>query len=206
MKVCNARRSDGHNFVPGHGSRLFCRGVICKGKIPLEASMKLRLWVWILVVASVAAWPVVGAPAADTNVVIQDAAGMKFANYPNVPTCFTGAVESGDPAHGPSVFLLKGAAGCKVPWHWHTPNEQVMIVSGIAKMEMKDAKPTLLHSGGFASMPSRHVHQFSCVGVCRAFVSSDTTFDIHYVDKEGKEITLDQALSSSKMKSVAKMK
>ena len=80
MKVCNARRSDGHNFVPGHGTRLFCRGVICKGKIPLEASMKLRLWVWILVVASVAAWPVVGAPAADTNVVIQDAAGMKFAN------------------------------------------------------------------------------------------------------------------------------
>ncbi len=166
--------------------------------------MKLRLWVPVFVVAFVAAWPVAGAPAAD-QVVTNNAATMKMVNFPGFPTCATGAVESGDPEHGPSVvILLKATSGCKVPLHWHTPNEHVMMVSGAGKLEMKDAKAVVLRAGGYALLPSHHVHQFTCAGLCTAFVYADGIFDIHYVDKDGKEISPDQALGSPKMKPAAK--
>jgi quercetin dioxygenase-like cupin family protein len=57
----------------------------------------------------------------------------KFAPMPGLPGCATLAVESGDPSKGASVILLKGTAGCTIPWHWHTPAEQVMIAAGSAK-------------------------------------------------------------------------
>ena len=61
-------------------------------------------------------------------------------------------------------------------------------------MEMKDGKPVTLRAGGFALMPSKHVHRFSCVKSCTFFVHSDSAFDIHYVDGQGQEISLDEAL------------
>src|SRR5437764_1079232 len=165
--------------------------------------MKIRHWASVLLLASVAAWPVARAPGAD-QAVTNNASTLKLVTFPGFPTCATGAVESGDPAHGPSVVIfLKAAAGCKVPWHWHTPNEHVMMVSDAGKLEMKDAKPVVLRAGGYALLPSHHVHQFSCAGPCTAFVSADGVFDIHYVDKDGKEISADQALGAPKMKPTA---
>jgi quercetin dioxygenase-like cupin family protein len=123
----------------------------------------------------------------------------KFAPLPGLPACSTLAVESGDPSKGASVILLKGPAGCVIPWHWHTPTEQVMIVSGSAKVEMKDSGQTSsLGPGGYAMMPSKHVHQFTCTSACAAFVSSDAAFDIHYVDAKGSEIPPEAALSKKK--------
>ena len=117
-----------------------------------------------------------------------------FAPVPGMPSCMTGAVQSGDPAKGPSVMLGKGTAGCLVPWHWHTPTEHVMMVSGSAKLEMKDGKSSSLGPGDYAMLPSKHVHQFTCTSACTLFVSSDAAFDIHYVDAAGKEIPPEKAL------------
>jgi quercetin dioxygenase-like cupin family protein len=123
----------------------------------------------------------------------------KFAPLPGLPACATLAVESGDPSKGASVILLKAPAGCVIPWHWHTPTEQIMIVSGSAKVEMKDTGQTSsLGPGGYAMMPRKHVHQFTCTSPCTAFVSSDTAFDIHYVDSKGGEIPPEAALSKKK--------
>jgi len=108
------------------------------------------------------------------------------------------AVESGDPSKGPSVIVFKGTAGCKIPWHWHTPNEHVMIVSGSAKVEMKGGSSAILGAGGYAMMPSKHVHQFTCATACAAFVNSDAAFDIHYQDANGKEIPPEAALGKKK--------
>jgi quercetin dioxygenase-like cupin family protein len=165
--------------------------------------MKLRLWALVLAVGVVAAWPIDGAPGAD-QAVINNSATMKFVNFPGFPTCATGAVESGDPMHGPSVILFKATAGCKVPWHWHTPNEHVMVISGSGKLELQDGKPVMIRAGSYALMPSHHVHQLTCVGPCTAFVSADGIFDIHYVDKNGKEIPPEQALGAPKMKPAVK--
>jgi len=123
----------------------------------------------------------------------------KFAPMPGLPACATLAVESGDPSKGASVILLKGPAGCRIPWHWHTPTEHIMMVSGSAKVEMRDSGQTSsLGPGGYAMMPSKHVHQFTCTSACAAFVSSDAAFDIHYVDANGSEIPLETASSKKK--------
>jgi quercetin dioxygenase-like cupin family protein len=122
----------------------------------------------------------------------------KMAPLPGMPSCVVMAVESGDPSKGPSVIVFKGTAGCTIPWHWHTPTEQVMIISGSAKVEMKGGTAATLGPGGYAMMPSKHVHQFTCATACSAFVNSDGAFDIRYVDASGKEISPEVALAKGK--------
>lgn len=123
-------------------------------------------------------------------------AEMKFEPVPGMPACAPGAVLSGDPAKGPSIIIGKLAPGCSIPWHYHTPNEHLMMISGVARVDVKDGEPITLRAGGFALMPSRHVHQFRCTTACSLFVYSDAAFDIHYVDAQGKEIPADEALKA----------
>ena len=130
----------------------------------------------------------------------QNVAEMKFVPVPGLPTCAPGSVQSGDPTKGPSIILAKVSTGCVIPWHWHTPNENLMLVSGVARLEMKDGKPFTLTAGGFAMMPTRHVHQFRCERACQLYIYSDAAFDIHYVDGKGNEISPPEALKAVKEK------
>jgi quercetin dioxygenase-like cupin family protein len=125
-------------------------------------------------------------------------ADQKFGPTPGLPTCASGAVQTGDPSKGASIILAKIAAGCVIPWHWHTPNEHLMLASGAAKLEMKDGAPFTLRAGGFATMPSKHVHQFTCEQACVLYVYSDAPFDTHYVNAQGGEITPAEALAAVK--------
>ena len=127
---------------------------------------------------------------------VRNVADMQFGQVPGMPTCSTGAVQSGDPTKGSSVILARMGAGCVIPWHWHTPTETLMLVSGEGRAEAKDGKPAILLAGGFAQMPSRHVHQFTCVKECMLYVSSDAAFDMHYVTGAGKEIPPAEALKA----------
>lgn len=123
---------------------------------------------------------------------------LKLAPMAGLPSCMSLAVENGDPSKGPSVLVFKAPAGCVIPWHWHTPVEQVMMVSGSAKVEMKGGRTATIGPGGFAMMPSRHVHRFTCNSACTAFIHSDAAFDIHYVDATGKEIPPEAALPKTR--------
>jgi quercetin dioxygenase-like cupin family protein len=125
-------------------------------------------------------------------------ADMSFAPLPGLPSCVQGSVQNGDPSKSGSIIFAKASAGCVIPWHWHTPNEHVMMVSGAAHVEMKDGTPFTLKAGGFALLPSKHVHQFRCEKVCQLYIYSDTVFDIHYVNEEGKDLTLEDALEKVK--------
>jgi quercetin dioxygenase-like cupin family protein len=136
----------------------------------------------------------------------QNVSEMKFVTIPGLPTCTTGSVQSGNPTKGPSFILAKAPAGCSVPWHWHTANEHLMLVSGSARLEMKDGKSLTLLAGGFALMPTREVHQFSCLTECILYVYSDVAFDIHYVDKSGNEISPADALKMVKETAATEMK
>ncbi|HEX8108905.1 MAG TPA: cupin domain-containing protein [Kofleriaceae bacterium] len=101
---------------------------------------------------------------------------------------------------------MKTKTGCAVPWHWHTANEQLMIVDGTARVEMKDmGKPITLQAGGFA-MPSHHVHEFRCTQACTFLLYSDQKLDIHYVDPQGKEISPDEALKPVRETAATAMK
>lgn len=127
----------------------------------------------------------------------QNMADMKFVHIPGQPACSTGSVQSGDPTKGPSIILGKVADGCVFPWHWHTPNEHLMMVAGVGRAEMRDGQSVTLRAGGFALMPSRHVHRFTCTKSCILYIYSDAAFDIHYVDDKDQEISPDEALNGS---------
>jgi quercetin dioxygenase-like cupin family protein len=121
-------------------------------------------------------------------------ASTKFMNLPMLPSCMTISAQRGDPMKGASVLLLKGKSGCVVPWHWHTVNENLMMVSGKAKAEMKSGGAHTLTAGDYLFLPGKEVHRFTCISSCVLFNQVDGAFDIHYVDADGKEIPVEQAL------------
>src|SRR5260370_23108790 len=125
---------------------------------------------------------------------VKTLASTKFASLPGLPTCLTLSPQRGDPTKGPAVLLIKMTSGCKVPWHWHTFGEGLMIVNGKAKIEMKDAAAAPLAAGDYVYLPGKHPHQFTCTTACTFFNVTEGAFDIHYLDKDGKEIRADQAL------------
>jgi quercetin dioxygenase-like cupin family protein len=132
--------------------------------------------------------------------VVNPAAGAKFAPLPNVPECFTVAVEKGDPTKGPSVVLARFAPHCVAPYHWHTPSETAMVASGTLETQMTGHKAIVARSGDFVYLPSHHVHRAACNGnaPCLVFLSSDAAFDVHWVNEEGKEIPFEQAVKAPK--------
>jgi quercetin dioxygenase-like cupin family protein len=132
--------------------------------------------------------------------IVAPAASAKFGATPNAPACFTVAVEQGDPSAGPSVILAKFAPGCIAPFHWHTPSETAMIVSGSLEVQMKDDKAFVARHGDFAYFPGHHVHRATCLSSapCMVFLTSSAAFDIHWVDAAGQEITLETALKNAK--------
>jgi quercetin dioxygenase-like cupin family protein len=151
-----------------------------------------------LLCAVVVALVALAACARDEETQIANATQVKLAPVPNAPACVTAAPEHGDPSKGASTMLVKFTSGCTVPMHWHTPNEEVMMVSGSAKLQMQDGATSTLDKGGFARLPAKHPHQFTCITACTTFLVSDGVFDVHYVDRSGNEISADQALASTK--------
>ena len=141
---------------------------------------------------------------AEDKMVYAGHATSKFVNFPGLPKCMTGSVQNGDPTKGASVILAKFSAGCTVPWHWHSVDEQLMVVSGSAKVSMKDGQPTAVHGGDYLSLPGKNTHQFTCISACTLFINPSGAFDIHYVDKDGKEISPDEALKGGAKKPMKK--
>ena len=133
--------------------------------------------------------------------IVNPATGAKFAAIPNAPACFTISVEKGDPNKGPSVILAKFAPGCVAPFHWHTPSETAMIVSGSLQTQMKNDKAFSGHRGDFLFLTAHHVHRATCQGAvpCLVFLTSDAAFDVHWIDADGNEISLDEAMKAGKV-------
>ncbi len=138
--------------------------------------------------------------------VIRNSTELQLNAMPALPTCAPMAVESGDPGTGPSVIYAKIASGCAFPWHWHTPTEQLMMVTGEARLQMQGGAPQDLRAGGFALLPAHHVHEMRCTSDCTLYISSDAAFDIHYVDAQGNELAPDTALASVQERTVASAK
>src|SRR5437867_13362450 len=66
--------------------------------------------------------------------VAQNSSPSQFQKNPALPDCLTLAVQRGDPSNGPSILMVKGTTGCSAPWHYHSPNEQLMMVSGTCRV------------------------------------------------------------------------
>jgi quercetin dioxygenase-like cupin family protein len=131
-------------------------------------------------------------------------ASSKFMTLPVLPACMTLSAQHGDPMKGAAVLLLRFKSGCIVPWHWHTANESLMMVSGKAKAEMKSGGAHTMAMGDYLYLAGKQVHRFTCVSSCVVFDVIDGAFDIHYVDSEGKEIPVEQALKPMAKPAAAK--
>jgi quercetin dioxygenase-like cupin family protein len=114
--------------------------------------------------------------------VVRPAAEVKFDPDDDVK-CLSSAVESGNPATGPSTIILKAPPGCLVPWHYHTAAEQLTVVQGSVRTEMEGMPARPLGPAGFAMMPGKVKHRFSCQSktACVMFVTFDRTYDIFWV-------------------------
>ena len=75
---------------------------------------------------------------------------------------------------------MKATPKCVVSPHYHTAEEQLIIVKGNVSTGMEGMKDTVLGPGGFAMMPSKAMHWFTCKSkdTCLMFVTFDRTYDI----------------------------
>jgi len=132
------------------------------------------------------------------EMVILPARKLEYIQVPDMPKCVTAAILRGNPRTDAAWVLLKLASGCSVPWHWHTANESLVVISGQGKFEMKKGKPLEFAPGAYAALPTRHVHRAVCTRECLLFNTADAAFDVHYVDDDGKEISLKKAVKAMK--------
>lgn len=68
-------------------------------------------------------------------------------------------------------------------WHFHSAEEQLIVVKGELKVEMTTMPAAILGPGGFALIPSREKHQFTCTrkSECLMFLIIDRPFDSTWV-------------------------
>jgi quercetin dioxygenase-like cupin family protein len=114
--------------------------------------------------------------------VVRALADVKFAPDDDVK-CLDSTLENGDPAKGASTFILRAGSNCKVPLHYHTAEEQLIVVRGDVETGMEGLNPRVLQAGGFAMMPKKEKHWFSCNSKagCLMFVTFDRAYDIFWV-------------------------
>jgi quercetin dioxygenase-like cupin family protein len=96
------------------------------------------------------------------------------------PECLQFVLENGDLKTGPTTAIMKAAPKCVVPPHYHTAEEQLLIVKGNVSTGMEGMQDTVLGPGGFAMMPSKQPHWFTCTAKqeCLMFVTFDRAYDI----------------------------
>ena len=113
----------------------------------------------ITLIAMLAA--VVLTPCAAQDAVVTKAADVKWGDHPSIKGAFL-AVQSGDPAKGACVVMMKFPKGLTIPAHTHTASEVVTVVSGTAIFgsgEKADpSKGAELSAGSFILVPAKSPH------------------------------------------------
>src|SRR5437868_15126074 len=109
----------------------------------------------------------------DHRMVITNPQTLEYINVPDMPTCATAAILRGNPRSGPAWVLLKLASGCQVPWHWHTANEDMLVINGQGTIDMQDGPPLQFVPGAYAALPSHHTHHATCTRACLLFSIAD---------------------------------
>ena len=147
--------------------------------------------------AEMPTFPVDPKEEASKKMVVLNPGSLEYIAIPDMPTCATAAILHGNPRFGPATVLLKLASGCRVPRHWHTANETLLVISGQGAITMQDGPPLKFVPGAYAYLPAHHAHQAACARTCLLFNGADAAFDIHYVDERGEEIPLEKAMAAT---------
>ncbi len=121
-------------------------------------------------------------PSAPKETTVVKTADVKWGDHPFVQGAKL-AVQSGDPAKGSAVLLMKFPKGMTIPAHWHTAAETVTIVSGIALLgngETVDAaKGIEVGPGSYAVIPGKNPHWAIAKEELVFSVTLDKAVDFH---------------------------
>jgi len=98
------------------------------------------------------------------------------------------AILHGDPAKNNLDILFKVPADFKIPHHWHTSAERMILVSGNMTVTYDDQKSELINTGMYAYGPAKRPHTAYCEkgDDCVLFIAFEEPLDAHQVMKESK--------------------
>lgn len=90
----------------------------------------------------------------------------------------------GDPANGPSDVFLRTRANYRLPSHWHTSPEHMILVSGKLSVTYEGQKPSVLRAGSYAYGPAKARHEARCAnaGPCVLFIAFESPIDAVLVE------------------------
>lgn len=110
------------------------------------------------------------AQAAD-NAVLLTPSEIKWQDVPNAKGVQLAAVQ-GDPAKGPSHFLLKFAPGFSAPLHHHSANHFGTVVSGTVALTV-DGQERKLPAGSYFAFTGKKPHATRCEAGAECVLSID---------------------------------
>lgn len=85
----------------------------------------------------------------------------------------------GDPANGRADVFLRTPRNYKLPLHWHTSPEHMILVSGKLHVTYEGQKPSILRPGSYAYGPAKAKHEARCAnaGPCVLFIAFESPID-----------------------------
>jgi len=107
-------------------------------------------------------------------------AGLKWGPCPPfLPAGCQIAVLNGDPGKPNADVFFKVPAGSKLPAHWHSSAERMVLVAGEMKVTYDGQKPALLKPGSYAYGPAKAKHAGECVSAtpCILFIAFESPVD-----------------------------
>jgi quercetin dioxygenase-like cupin family protein len=89
------------------------------------------------------------------------------------------AVLHGDPARANADVFFKVPANARVPRHWHTSAERMVLVSGELQVTYDGHDAVVLKPGTYAYGPARLPHSAACggAGPCVLFIAFESPID-----------------------------
>src|SRR5688572_22464989 len=88
-------------------------------------------------------------------------------------------VLGGDPANAGSDVFLRTPANYKLPLHWHTSPEHMILVAGELHVTYEGQKTAIMRPGTYAYGPAKAKHEARCGnrGPCVLFIAFEIPID-----------------------------
>jgi quercetin dioxygenase-like cupin family protein len=89
------------------------------------------------------------------------------------------AVLNGDPAKANADVFFKVPAGSKLPLHWHSSAERMVLVAGELLVTYEGQAAATMKAGTYAYGPARQPHSGTCVSAapCVLFIAFESPVD-----------------------------
>lgn len=98
------------------------------------------------------------------------------------------AVLHGDPAKNNVDVFLKVPGKSRLPMHWHTSAERMVLVAGELRVTYENQKTATLKPGTYAFGPAKRKHEGACVSdaPCVLFIAFESPLDAVAADSANK--------------------